>query len=50
MNMDLKASILNRLKEQTGHVGFYFKNLTTAISCCQCYQASCLDVYCQMVQ
>lgn len=32
MNMDLKASILNRLKEQTGHVGFYFKNLTTGES------------------
>ena len=30
--MDLKASILNRLKEQTGHVGFYFKNLTTGES------------------
>lgn len=30
--MDLKTSILNRLKEQTGHVGFYFKNLTTGES------------------
>ena len=32
MNIDLKTSILNRLKEQTGHVGFYYKNLTTGES------------------
>lgn len=29
MNLDLETTVLPRLKEQTGHVGFYFQNLVT---------------------
>ena len=29
MDDTLKLSILDRMKQQTGHTGFYFKNLIT---------------------